>query len=129
MSAAIAALGDDWVALEQFIVTEGLFSRRIVGAALAIIDAQRSIVGRWALSGAFIAAATLMRGGGVFVVPSWVAFLLLQPRRLAHYADGHRRIASDSALLEGTRVCARAGQDAADHIAVVTARSGNSPRT
>jgi hypothetical protein len=75
--AALVALGADWVALEQFIMTEPFFSFCIVAAALLVID-KRGSPSRWALSGALIGAATDMRTSGVFLIPAWIAFMLLR---------------------------------------------------
>jgi len=75
--AALVALDGAWIALEQHIMTEPLFSLCIVGAVLAVID-KPSSRWRWALSGGLLATASLMRTGGVFLVPAWLAFALLR---------------------------------------------------
>jgi hypothetical protein len=76
-AAALVALCGDWIALEQNIMTEPFFSLCLVGAILAVLDddAPRR---RWILSGGLIAAGALMRSSGLFVVPAWVAYMLIR---------------------------------------------------
>jgi hypothetical protein len=75
--ALLVALGGDWIALEQFVMTEPFFSLCVAAAALTALDARGSRV-MLAASGALIAAATLMRTGGVFLIPPWALFLFVR---------------------------------------------------
>lgn len=75
--AALVAIGGDWIALEQFVMTEAFFSLCVAGAALAALEARRSRA-MLAVSGALIAAATLMRTGGLFLIPAWLLFVIVQ---------------------------------------------------
>jgi hypothetical protein len=75
--AALVALCGDWIALEQFLMTEPLFSLCIVAAALLAMYAGRSNR-LWALSGGLIAFAATMRTGGLFLVPPWLLFMLIR---------------------------------------------------
>jgi hypothetical protein len=79
VSAAIAglvALGSEWIALAQYMMTESFFALCLVGAALALIYHPRSRW-HWVLSGALIAVAATMRPGALFAVPAWFAFALV----------------------------------------------------
>jgi len=76
-AAALVALCGDWIALEQNIMTEPFFSLCLVGAVLAVLD-EDAPRWRWILSGGLIAATALMRSGGLFAVPPWVAYMLIR---------------------------------------------------
>jgi hypothetical protein len=73
--AALVGLGGDWIALEQFVMAESLFTFCILASALAALGAVRR---PWilALSGFLLGAAVLMRTAGVFLVPAWVLFMI-----------------------------------------------------
>jgi Dolichyl-phosphate-mannose-protein mannosyltransferase len=73
--AALVALDGAVIALEQFVMTEPLFTLCIVGATYAVISNPRS-QSRWLVSGVLLAVAILMRTSGVFFVPVWLLYLI-----------------------------------------------------
>jgi len=74
--AGLVALGSEWIALAQYMMTESFFALCLVGAALALIYRPRSRW-YWALSGVLIAVAVTMRPGAIFATPAWFAFALV----------------------------------------------------
>jgi hypothetical protein len=75
--AGLMAITADWVALEQFVMAESLFTLCLVGGAVLVLGGRSVTRGQAAASGLCIAAAVLMRTGAVFVLPVWFVFLLL----------------------------------------------------
>jgi hypothetical protein len=80
LAAGIYLLAAFTVILEQYVLTEALFALVLVASLRYAVLYPRS-PGKLALSGFFLALSVLLRGAGIFAVPFWAAWLLIQNRR------------------------------------------------